>query len=137
MSGGRRGALVPGPAPAALAALGILRRSDTTRVSGGAPGLRDDRTTRQVVTTLVGGKNVFIPSTIVVTEGHGQTLSFYNTVDTPHGMTIPGLGVEAILPPGEEFVVELPPVEAGHVYQVQCHLHPPHRTATLVVLPGR
>ena len=26
---------------------------------------------------------------------------------------------------------------AGHVYEMQCHLHPPHRGAALVVLPAR
>ena len=91
----------------------------------------------QVVTTLVGGKNVFIPSTIVVAPGVANTLSIFNTVDNPHGFRIPALGIEAVLPSQEEFAVELPALEGGKIFEINCHLHPPHRTATLVVMPER
>lgn len=96
----------------------------------------DDRIKVEVISAKVGGKNVFIPSTFVLVEGEGRVLSFFNTTDTPHGMSIPALGVAAILPPGEEYEVPLPALEGNHVYDVQCHLHPPHRGATLVVLPS-
>ncbi len=95
-----------------------------------------DSKTIQVVSALVGGKNVFIPSTIVVTSGATRTLSLFNTTDTPHGFRIAALGIEAILPSKQEYRVELPALEGGRVYQINCHLHPPHRTAVLVVLPG-
>lgn len=91
----------------------------------------------QVVTTVVGGKNVFIPSTIVVMPGQPTTLSIFNTTDKPHGFRIPALKIEAILPSQQEFVLSLPALEGGEVYEIGCHLHPPHRTATLVVLPTR
>ena len=99
-----------------------------------ALGYSDDRTKIEIISALVGGKNIFIPSTWVVSEGEGQVLSFFNTTDTPHGMSIPALGIAEILMPGEEHVLTLPKVEGGNVYQVSCHLHPPHRGATLVVL---
>ncbi len=102
----------------------------------GADGFADDRTRVQVLSTLIGGKNVFLPATIVLTEGAGRSLSFFNTTDKPHGMTIPGLNVAVVLPPGEEYVVELPALEGAKVHQVVCHLHGAHRTATLVVLPA-
>ncbi len=95
-----------------------------------------DSKTIQVVSVLVGGKNVFIPSTIVVIGGASQALSVFNTTDTPHGLRISGLGIEAVLPSREEVRIELPALEGGRVYQIHCHLHPPHRTAELVVLPG-
>jgi hypothetical protein len=91
----------------------------------------------QIVTTKVGTKNVFIPSTIVVTAGKLQTLTLYNTTDTPHGFRIPDLGIETVLYPEKETTVELPALEGGKVHAITCHLHPPHRTATLVVLPGK
>ena len=97
-------------------------------------GFADDRSVIQVVSTNVQGKNVYIPGTIVVTAGKAQTLSIHNTTDTPHGMSIPALGIAEILQPGEEHVLTLPKLEGGHVFDVQCHLHPPHRGATLVVL---
>ncbi len=95
----------------------------------------DDRKVVEVISTNVGGKNVYIPGTIVLSEGEGRVLSFFNTTDTPHGMTIEGLGIQEILPPGKEHPVALPELEGGNVYPINCHLHPPHRGATLVVLP--
>lgn len=91
----------------------------------------------QVVTTVVGGKNVFIPSTIVVAQGVPNTLSIFNTADKPHGFRIPALGIEAVLPSREEFEVKLPALEGGEIHEIHCHLHPAHRGATLVVLPAR
>ena len=100
-------------------------------------GFQDERTTIQVVSTNIQGKNVYIPSTIVVTAGKDQTLQIFNTTDVPHGFSIDALGIEEVLPPQEEHEVKLPALEGGHVYQIHCQLHPPHRTATLVVLPAK
>ena len=96
-----------------------------------------DSTTVQVVSTQVGGKNVYIPSTIVVTGGEQYSLSLYNTTDTPHGFRISGLAIETVLPPREEHRVELPVLEGGRIYHIHCQLHPGHRTGKLVVLRGR
>jgi Cupredoxin-like domain len=101
-----------------------------------ASGFTDERPVIQVVSVSVGGKNFFVPSTIVVTAGSGRKLSLYNTTDAPHGFAIPSLGVQVVLEPGVETPVVLPPLEAGHIYTVNCHLHPAHRTASLVVLPA-
>jgi heme/copper-type cytochrome/quinol oxidase subunit 2 len=102
-----------------------------------ALGYDDDRSVVQVVTTNVGGKNFFVPSTIVLTAGTGRKLSLFNTTDIPHGFAIPALGVEVIAQPGVETPIDLPELEGGHVYAINCHVHPPHRSATLVVLPAR
>ena len=112
--------------------------ADVRYREGGEGLYADDRSGPvEVISTKIGGKNVYLPSTIVLTEGEGRMLSFFNTTDTPHGMRIPGLGIEVVLPPGQELVVALPELEGGNVYSVQCHLHPPHRGAALVVLPRR
>ncbi len=95
-----------------------------------------DVSTTQIISTNIGGKNVYVPSTVVVTSGAPQTLSIYNTTEVPHGFRIEGLDIEAILPPQEELMLKLPPLEAGSVFRIHCHLHPAHRSGTLVVLPG-
>jgi hypothetical protein len=100
-------------------------------------GFTSDTGTIQVVTTQIGGKNVFIPSTIVVTSGHPVKLSIFNTTEIPHGFHIPKLGISAVLPAQAEHEVELPALEGHQVLQITCHLHTAHRTATLVVLPSR
>ena len=102
-----------------------------------AEGFTDDRSAVQVVSAKVGTKNLFVPSTIVVTAGKGRSLSIFNDTDTPHGFKIAALGVEVVLPPGQETKVDLPPLEGGHVYEISCQLHPPHRHATLVVLDAK
>jgi heme/copper-type cytochrome/quinol oxidase subunit 2 len=114
---------------------GTYENEDQTAVPAG--GFADDRTVIQVVTTNVGGKNFFVPSTIVVTAGTGRKLSLFNTTDIPHGFAIPGLGVEVIAQPGVETEIALPPLEGRHIYAINCHVHPPHRSATLVVLPAK
>jgi hypothetical protein len=100
-------------------------------------GFTSDTGTVQVVTTQMGGKNVFIPSTIVVTSGHPVKLSIFNTTEIPHGFHIAKLGVSEVLPAQAEHEIELPALEDHQVLSITCHLHPAHRTATLVVLPAR
>jgi hypothetical protein len=100
-------------------------------------GFTGDTGTIQVVTTELGGKNVFIPSTIVVTSGHPVTLSIFNTTKVPHGFAIPALGVSEVLPAQEEHEIALPALEPHQVLRITCHLHTAHRTATLVVLPAK
>ena len=100
-------------------------------------GYTSDVTTVQVVSAIVGGKNVFIPSTIVVTDGGPRSLSVVNTTEMPHGFAIAALGIERVLAPGEEALIELPSLQGGQVLRIHCHMHPPHRAATLVVLPAR
>ncbi len=99
-------------------------------------GFTSDTGTVQVVTTQLGGKNVFIPSTIVVTSGHPVKLSIFNTTDIPHGFHIAKLGISEVLPAQSEHEIELPALEPNQVLSITCHLHPAHRTATLVVLPA-
>lgn len=100
-------------------------------------GFSSDVSVVHVTSSNVQGKNVYIPSTIVVTGNSDVKLSVYNTTDTPHGFAIDGLGIEVVLPPGVETEVPLPRLEGGRVYRIHCQLHPPHRDGTLVVLPGR
>lgn len=97
----------------------------------------DGPSTVQMVTTQLGPKNVYVPSTVILTEGSGRKLSIFNTTDTPHGFSIPTLGVEAVLQPGQENVIDLPDLEGGHIHTMRCQLHPAHRTGTLMVVHKR
>ena len=119
---------------ASTSGCGLDSHSDAT---GALAGYQSDVSEVQVISAVVGGKNIFIPSTIVVIAGKPQTLSIFNTADQPHGFTIRGLSIETVLMPGEETRVELPVLKGSEIYTIGCHLHPPHRTATLVVVPAR
>ena len=88
----------------------------------------------EVLSANVQGKNVFIPSTLAVMEGSAATLSVFNSTDTPHGFAIAELGIEAVLTPGQETRISLPPIEGPRILRIGCHLHPPHRSAQLLVL---
>ncbi len=105
--------------------------------STGLSGYHSDASSVQLISAVIGGKNVFVPSTVVVTAGKPQTLSIFNTTDNPHGFAIPGLDVQTVLPAGEETQIDLPALAGGEIYRIACHLHPPHRGASLVVVPGR
>jgi heme/copper-type cytochrome/quinol oxidase subunit 2 len=102
-----------------------------------AQGFTDDRSAVQVVSAKIGTKNLFVPSTIVLTAGKGRSLSIFNDTDTPHGFKIAALGIETVLPPGQDTKIDLPPLEGGHLYEITCQLHAPHRHATLVVLDAK
>jgi heme/copper-type cytochrome/quinol oxidase subunit 2 len=119
-----------------LAALLVAAAIGCGEVPTQAGGYVDDRSVIQVVSSNVQGKNVYVPSTIVVTAGKAQTLQIYNTTDVPHGFSIDGLGIQEVLTPGEEHEVKLSGLEGGRVWHVRCHLHPAHRTGTLLVLEG-
>ena len=86
---------------------------ESEQAAGAPGGFSDDRSVVQVVTTNVGGKNFFVPSTIVLTAGEGRKLSLFNTTDMPHGFAIPGLGVELIVQPGVETEIPLPGLSVG------------------------
>jgi heme/copper-type cytochrome/quinol oxidase subunit 2 len=103
----------------------------------GGHGFVDEREVVQVVSAMVGGKNVYIPSTLVVAANGPRRLSIYNATETIHGFAIRGLGIEVEMPPQQELEVELPPLEGHRIYEIYCHLHGAHRTGALVVLPGR
>ena len=102
-----------------------------------ALGFVDDRDAVQVLNIKLGTRVTFVPATIVVTAGTGRKLSIFNDTDMPHGFRIPGLALEVLLPAGEETLVELPPLVGPQIYGIECHLHVPHRHASLVVLPAR
>ena len=132
--GKRSGAAVA----AGLALLGCVHLGSVESNVETSAAYTDDRSGAiPMVSTMLGVRNVFIPSTVVVSEGSGRSLTIFNTTDIPHGFAIPGLGVEAILQPGEETVVPLPALEGGHIYDIGCHLHAPRRHATLVVVHAR
>lgn len=126
---------IVGPAALALAVLGC-DFSTATHLDASAT-FETDSTQVQVLSAVVGGKNVFVPSTIVVAADTPYTLSVYNGTDGPHGFAIEGAGVETMLLPKEEAEIALPALEAGNLYRIHCHLHGAHRAATLVVVPKR
>ena len=103
----------------------------------GLHGYHTDVASVQLLSTVVGDRDVFLPSTIVVTAGVPQTLSILNTTDRPHGFEILGLRLRTVVPMGKEFPIELPALKGGEVYRISCYMHTLHRGATLVVVPGR
>ena len=128
---------------ASLALAGLLASALACQRPGhhgrhhGQHGFSGDPGPVQVVSALIGGKNVFIPSTIVALAGEPLTLSVFNTTDVPHGFAIPALGVAEVLPAQQEHQIVVDGLEAHQVLRISCHLHTAHRSATLVVLPAR
>src|SRR5262249_50761305 len=86
---------------AASPALGCATDGKMEEMHHGAT-YTSDVSSVQVLSALIGGKNVFIPATIVVTDGGTRSLSIFNTTEMPHGFKIEGLGIETVIPPGQE-----------------------------------
>jgi hypothetical protein len=109
----------------------------TSNIDATAPSIRYTRDfdTVQIVSAVVGGKNVFVPSTIAVVAGRPSVLSVYNGTGGPHGFAIDAAGIQVILEAGQETRIQLPALEGGVLHRIYCHLHGAHRAATLVVLP--
>ncbi len=97
-------------------------------------GYTRDSDTVQIVSAVVGGKNVFVPSTVAVVSGRPSVLSVYNGTEAPHGFAIDAAGIQVLLEAGQETRIELPALEGGKLHRIYCHLHGAHRAATLVVL---
>ena len=102
-------------------------------LAGAARAEQHETPAIEMISTNVQGKNVFIPGTIVMTAGKPQKITIFNTTDTPHGFTIAAAGIQTVLPPKEEHVVEVPALAKG-IYWIDCQLHPPHRNAQLLVV---
>jgi hypothetical protein len=98
-------------------------------------GYTRDSDTVQIVSAVVGGKNVFVPSTVAVVSGRPSVLSVYNGTKAPHGFAIDAAGIQVLLQPGQETRIELPALEGRALHRIYCHLHGAHRPATLLVLP--
>ena len=109
---------------------------DHHRGHGNAKGFASAGWDVEIISAKIGGKNVFIPSTIAVADHNPVTLTVFNTTDTPHGFAIDELGIRAVIPSGEETRIELPKLEGHQILKIYCQLHPPHRSATLVVFRG-
>ena len=67
---------------AALAAAALVA-AGCSHLHARAQGFASDATRVQVLSTQIGGKNVFLPSTIAVAAGVPTVLSLYNTTDAP------------------------------------------------------
>lgn len=112
-----------------LGLIGVLAATGAAHAETAAPAPPP----LQVIMAVVGGKNVFIPSTLALPAGQAATLSIFNTTDKPHGFAIPALSVESVIPEQVEQRVELPVLATG-LYRIHCQLHEAHRSATLLVV---
>ncbi len=134
------GRLLGGLARAITGLLGVfvllLLGCDYHGGHGNAMGFASAGWDVEIISAKIGGKNVFIPSTIAVADHNPVTLTIFNTTDTPHGFAIDELGIREVIPSGEETRIELPKLEGHKILKIYCQLHPPHRSATLVVFRG-
>jgi len=116
-----------------LSACGIAIAALSLALVGAASADHHGDPPVEMISAKLGGKNVFIPGTVVIKAGKPRTISIVNTTDTPHGFVIRGAGIEEVLQPQVEQQVEVPALEPG-LYAIDCHLHPPHRSAQLLVV---
>jgi nitrosocyanin len=82
------------------------------------------------------GSKLWVPGTLVVTQGTHVTLKLINNVPSDpnqHGFAIPAYHIAEIVNRGEPKTVEFTADQAG-VFPIICQLHPAHVGGELVVL---
>jgi nitrosocyanin len=82
------------------------------------------------------GSKIWVPGTLVVSQGAHVTLKLINNVPSDpnqHGFAIPAYHIAEIVNRGEPKTVEFTADQAG-VFPIICQLHPAHVGGELVVL---
>jgi plastocyanin len=81
----------------------------------------------------VEGGNGITPAKLTAHEGRQVEITVTNTAkDKQHGFKIADFGVEEVIDQGKTTTVKFKADKAG-TFKVECHLHPTHKPAELVV----
>ena len=86
-----------------------------------------------VMTVVLDGTKIWLPSSLMVHQGEDVELTLINKLDDPHGLKIAEVGIEEVVQPQAQMTVRFTAVQPG-AYRYICHLHPPHIGGQLLVL---
>jgi plastocyanin len=92
-------------------------------------------TTREFLLSadVVNASNRWYPSNLIAYAGDTIVFNATNRGTITHGFTVDGLGIQAVLDPGENQRFTAQSVGAG-LYRYYCHLHGAHIGGQLLVL---
>ena len=86
-----------------------------------------------VINVLLDGTKIWLPSTLVVSQGDEVELILINKLDEPHGFKVEAFGIEEAVLPKAQATVKFTAAKPG-LHGYICHIHPPHVGGQILVL---
>ena len=86
-----------------------------------------------VITVVLDGTKIWLPSSLIVHQGDDVELTLINKLDDPHGFQIAALGIEEVVPPKAQMTVKFTAAQLG-AHSYICHIHPPHIGGQMLIL---
>jgi len=86
-----------------------------------------------VINVVLDGTKIWLPSSLMVTQGEDVELTLVNKLDDPHGFKLEAFGIEEVVQPKAQITVQFTASQPG-AHRYICHLHPPHLGGQILVL---
>ena len=113
--------------------LGWLGVCLTVVLLGAGAGAAAEPTKFTVMTVVLDGTKIWLPSSLIVHQGEEVELTLINKLEDPHGFKIEDVGIEEVVQPKAQMTVRFTAAQPG-AYRYICHIHPPHIGGQLLVL---
>jgi len=113
--------------------LGWLGVCLTVVLLGAGAGAAAEPTKFTVMTVVLDGTKIWLPSSLIVHQGEEVELTLINKLEDPHGFKVEDVGIEEVVQPKAQMTVTFTASQPG-VHRYLCHLHPPHIGGQLLVL---
>ena len=105
----------------------------TVLILGAGSAAAAEPTKFTLMTVLLDGTKIWLPSSLIVHQGEEVELTLINKLEDPHGFKIDEVGIEEVVQPKAQLTVRFTASQPG-VHRYLCHLHPPHIGGQLLVL---
>ena len=105
--------------------LGWLGVCLTVVLLGAGAGAAAEPTKFTVMTVVLDGTKIGLPSSLMVPQGEDVELTLVKKLEASHGLKIEEVGMEAVVQPNAQLTVWFTASQPG-VHSYICHLHPPH-----------
>jgi plastocyanin len=86
-----------------------------------------------LINVVLDGTKIWLPSSLMVSQGDEVELTLINKLEDPHGFKIEDFGIEEVVQPQAQIAVRFTASQPG-AYRYICQLHPPHLGGHILVL---
>ena len=86
-----------------------------------------------LINVVLDGTKIWLPSSLMVSQGAEVALPLINKLDDPHGFQLAAFGVDVVVQPRAQMTVTFTAAQPGG-YPYLCHLHPPHLGGQILVV---
>jgi len=86
-----------------------------------------------LINVIFDGTKIWLPSSLIITEGDAVELTLINKLDEPHGFQIKAFGIEEVVQPKAQTTVRFTATKNGIIPFI-CQMHPPHIGGQILVV---